>query len=166
MFGNATILVADDNADDAFFLARAFKKAGSSATLHFVQDGQETINYLQGHGPYGNRVQFPFPNLLVLELRLPGMSGLDLLEWLRQNHFSQRLVIGMLSDVEYEPHIRKALALGAEFYFAKRLHFQELVEIARQLGEKCAVGPGPSGIYGNAPVSTEVVGSEFCSNFL
>jgi CheY-like chemotaxis protein len=165
MCGNATILVADDNADDAFFLALALKKAGSSATLRFVQDAQQAINYLQGNGPYGNRAQFPFPNLFALELCLPGMSGFDLLEWLSQHHFFQRLTIGMLSDDEYEPHIRKALALGAEFYFTKRPYFHELVEIARQLSEKCAAGLRPSEIPAGAPASAEAAApSELCSN--
>jgi len=156
MRGKPTILVADDNADDAFFLALAFKRTGAPATLHFVQNGQQAINYLQGLGPYANRAQFPFPDLFLMELCLPGMSGLELLDWLRRHRFSQRLVVGLLSDVEYEPDIQKALALGAEFYFAKRLNFHDLVEIARQLGEKCA-DLSPSELSGNAPAPIEMV---------
>ncbi len=150
MCRNSTILVADNNADDAYFLARAFNKAGSSATLRFVQDGHEAISYLQGHGPYGNRGRFPFPNLLVLELCLPGMSGLELLEWLGRHCFFRRLVVGILSDIEYKPDIQRALALGAKFHFTKRPYAKELVEIARQLTEKCAAGPSTSEISANA----------------
>jgi CheY-like chemotaxis protein len=138
MPGKPTILVADDNPDDAFFLALAFKKVGSAVTLHFVQDGRQAIDYLQGLGPYGDRVRFPFPDLFVTELRLPGMSALELLDRLRQHRSFHRLVIGLLSDVDYEPDIRKALALGARFFFAKRINFRDLVETARQLSEKCA----------------------------
>jgi two-component system response regulator len=140
---NMTILVAEDNEDDTFFLAQAFKKAGASATIRFVQDGEEAINYLQGHGLYGNRAQFPFPNLFVMDSKLPGMSGLELLDWLRGRRFSQPLVVGVLSGVEYKPEIEKALALGAKFYFTKPIEFEGLVVIARQLAEKCMAGLTP-----------------------
>jgi CheY-like chemotaxis protein len=137
---NLTILVADDNQDDTFFLTRAFKKAGASGTIHLVRDGQEAINYLQGHGPYGNRARFPFPDLFVVDSTLPSVSGLELLDWVRRQRFSQPVVVGVLSGVEYGPDIQKAFALGARFYFAKPNQFEDLVVIARQLAEKCAAG--------------------------
>jgi CheY-like chemotaxis protein len=140
---NMTILVADDNEDDTFFLARAFKKAGASATIRIVQDGEQAIHYLQGHGLYGNRAQFPFPNLFVMDSKLPGSSGLELLDWLRGQQFCQPPVVGVLSGVECKPEIEKALALGANFYFTKPNDFEDLVVIARQLAEKCVAGPTP-----------------------
>ncbi len=136
MVRNPTILVADD----ATLLAHAFKKVRSSAALRFVCDGEEAITYLQGHGPYGNRADFRSPNLFVLELCLPDMSGLKLLDWVRRQPSLQRLVVGVLSGVEYGPDIQQALALGATFYFAKPHTYQELLEIARRLTDKCAAG--------------------------
>jgi CheY-like chemotaxis protein len=135
-----TILVADDNNDDTFFLAQAFMKAGASGTIHLVRDGQDAIDYLQGRHPYGNRAQFPFPNLFVVDANLPFVSGLEVLDWVRRQRFSQPLVVGVLSGTDHEPDMEKALALGAKFYFAKPHKFEDLVVIARQLADQCAAG--------------------------
>jgi DNA-binding response OmpR family regulator len=133
---NPTILVTEEDSNDEFFLARAFKRAGSSATVQFVQKGRQASDYLQGNEPYGYRAQFPFPNLLVLNLRVWDPSGLELLAWVRER-FAE-VVIGVLSGVHYEPAIKNALALGAKFCIVKPPTFPEWVEVARQLTKECA----------------------------
>ena len=119
MGGNPTILVAEDDANDVTLLAVAFKKAGAPATVHFVHNGQEAIDYLQGRGPHGDRAHLPLPNLFVVALNLPGMSGFELLGWVRRQPFLQRMVVGVLSGSEYKPDMQKARALGASFYITK-----------------------------------------------
>jgi len=72
------------------------------------------------------------------------LTALELLDWVRQQRFSHPLVLGVLSGVEYEPQIEKAVALGAKFYFIKPDRLNDLVVIARHLAEKCAAGLGAS----------------------
>jgi CheY-like chemotaxis protein len=138
MGGKPTILVAEDDANDRTLLALAFQKAGASATVHFVQNAQEAIDYLEGKGPYGDRAHLPPPNLLVVDSTLPDMSGFELLAWVRRQPILQRMVVGVLSGSEYKPDMQEARALGASFYLTKPQNLQELVVIARQLVEKCA----------------------------
>ena len=140
MGGNPTILVAEDDANDITFLTLAFKKAGAPATVHFVHNGLEAIDYLQGKGPYGDRAHLPPPNLFVLALKLPGMSGFELLAWVCRQPFLARMVVGVLSGSEYKPDLQKARDSGANFYIIKPPTLPELVVIARQLVEKCAAG--------------------------
>jgi len=135
-----TILVADNEGDDAFLLAMAFKRAGSEATVRVVEDGQEALKYLQGDAPYENRSQFPFPDLLLVDLKLPGMSGLELLELVRRRRLSKPLVVGVFTGHEYEPNIQNALEFGAEFCIIKPQSFDELVVVAQHLDEKCTAG--------------------------
>ena len=137
---NPTILVAEDDANDMTLLALAFKKAGAFATVHFVHNGLEATRYLQGKGPYQDRAQFPLPNLFVVDLKLPGMSGFELLAWVRGQPLLQQMVMGVLSGSEYDQDIQKARALGARFYLIKPQKPAELVVIARQLVEECASG--------------------------
>jgi DNA-binding response OmpR family regulator len=76
----------------------------------------------------------------VVDLTLPGMSGFELLAWVRRQSFLQRTVTGVLSGSDYEPDIQKARALGAKFFITKPPAFPELVVVARQLLEKCPAG--------------------------
>jgi CheY-like chemotaxis protein len=153
---NPTVLVAEDDPNDITFLTLAFKKAGPSVAVHFVQSGREAIQYLQGKRPYADRAHFPLPNLFVVDLKLPGMSGFELLDWVRRQPSLQRIVIGVLSGSDYESDIQQARALGATFYFTKPPAFPELVLVARQLLEKCAAGVPPFGDAGSLPWKTSI----------
>jgi len=155
MNANPTILVAEDDFNDVILLAVAFKKAVSPATVHFVGDGREAIHYLRGNGPYGDRAQFPFPNLFMVNLGLLGMTGFDLLDWVRQQPFLQRLVIGVLSGMDHGPDIHKARAMGAKFCVVKPHTFQELVVMAGQLT-----------VEGEAGLDTPVISSNLGDKYL
>src|SRR6266568_6542022 len=78
------ILVAEDMQDDVVLLKHAFQKAGVGVALHFVTDGQEAVDYLNGAERYANRAEHPLPTLLLLDLNMPRLNGFDVLEWLRQ----------------------------------------------------------------------------------
>ena len=140
MSANATILVTEEDSNDVFFLTHAFKRAGSSATVQFVEHGRQAIDYLRGSEPYGNRDQFPFPNLLVVNLQVAEVSGLELLAWVRGQRFSQQVVVGVFCEVYDEPDIEKALALGAKFYIVEPPVLQEWMKVAQQLTAECAAG--------------------------
>src|SRR5258706_9347997 len=77
----APILVAEDEETDAMLLRWAFEKAGVPNPLVVARDGQEAVDYLEGKGDYADRVRHPLPCLLVLDLKMPRMSGFDVLVW-------------------------------------------------------------------------------------
>ena len=125
------ILVVEDDPNDALLLRLAFKKARSSATLHFALNGPEAIRYLSGRGRYGAR--FAIPDLFLVDLKLPGMSGFEVLDWVRQRPSLHLMLVGVLSGSEYQEEIQKAYGLGASFYIIKPNDLDDLVVIARQL---------------------------------
>lgn len=79
---NGTILLVEDNEDDVLFLRRALKLAGILNPLQVVRDGRQAIDYLEGSGAYMNRAEFPLPCLVLLDLKLPRVMGLDVLRWI------------------------------------------------------------------------------------
>src|SRR5918993_5686225 len=85
MMTNELILVAEDNPDDALLLRRAIDKAGINARVKIVADGEEMLLYLQGRGAYANRSTSPLPSLVILDLKMPRKTGLEVLEWMSAN---------------------------------------------------------------------------------
>src|SRR5437868_15435601 len=78
-----TILLVEDNPDDALFAQRAFGRVCPEARLELAKDGEDAVNYLSGKGIYGDRERFPLPTLILLDLKLPRKSGFEVLEWLK-----------------------------------------------------------------------------------
>src|SRR6266576_2126415 len=94
-----TILYVEDEADDIFFLERAFQIACSPHALKAVADGQKAIDYLAGEGPFDDRANYPLPALILLDINLPGRPGLEVLEWIRQqSHFKSVPVLMFTSS--------------------------------------------------------------------
>src|ERR1019366_6530009 len=77
------ILLVEDNPDDGFAFNWAIKKAGISDTLNIARDGQEALNYLKGEGKYSDRIAFPIPDLIFLDLKLPYFNVIEVLAWIR-----------------------------------------------------------------------------------
>lgn len=113
-----TILLVEDDENDAFFLKRAIRKIGMLNPVQNVRDGQEAINYLQGAGKFGERGEFPLPGLILLDLKLPLVLGLDVLKWIRQNSDTSPIVI-ILSSSAAETDVASAYRLGANAYLVK-----------------------------------------------
>jgi len=127
------ILVAEDNSADVMLLRRAFTKAGVSPPIYFARDGQQVITYLLGKPPFDNPVEFPLPNLLLLDLKLPQVSGFAVLEWLRSCPGLNRLLVVVFSASGSSEDVRKAYALGANAYIIKPHEPEELVRIVERL---------------------------------
>ncbi|HEY9154190.1 MAG TPA: response regulator [Opitutaceae bacterium] len=133
MSSEPSILIVEDNEDDFFILKRAFSSAGVKPTLRQVTDGEEAIHYLSGVGKYSDRVAFPLPLLVLLDLKLPKIPGHDVLGWIRQRPELSGLVVIVLSSSKETSDIEKAYRLGTNAYMVKPSALNELVDAIKAL---------------------------------
>src|SRR5689334_11237098 len=110
-------LVAEDNPNDALLLQRALKKARIHATIHFVSDGMEVVEYLRGKQLFEEIASSTLPGLLLLNVRMPRLGGFGVLEWLRRHpHLRPAVIVALGNKPEERAH---AIALGADEYILK-----------------------------------------------
>ena len=128
------VLMVDDSEDDGRLLELAFQKLEQFRLLGRAVDGNQAIAYLKGEGKYANRAWYPFPDVLLLDLRMPRVDGFDVLEWLRNQSFPDLRII-VLSGSDYTDDIGRALELGAHFYRTKPLRFDQQIAMLKGLEE-------------------------------
>jgi two-component system response regulator len=129
------ILLADDDADQAFLTTRAFKTAGVVNPLVVVGDGSEAIDYLAGKGPHADRAACPLPCLMLLDQKLPGCSGLDVLQWVRTESPVCTLPVLLLSSSNFDGDVQAAYLVGANGYLVKPASFEQTLAMARAIKE-------------------------------
>jgi CheY-like chemotaxis protein len=133
MADHATILLAEDDPNDAFLAQRALTKAGLNHTLQHVSNGQQCVNYLRGESPYDDRSKYPLPNLLLLDLKMPILSGLEVLAWIHDQPRFQALPIIILTGSILPRDRERATTGGATDFQVKSVNFDDLVAIMRAL---------------------------------
>ena len=126
------ILLAEDDANDVVLLERAFEKAGLRPSLKLVRDGEQAIQYLSGQGVYADRKKFPLPFLLLLDLKMPGTDGFEVLQWLRQKPDFKRLLIVVLTSSNLQSDVDRAYDLGANSYLVKPVSFDEMANLIKR----------------------------------
>jgi|SRR5215471_563365 len=125
------ILLAEDREDDILLIRRAFKKVFLSNPLFVVRDGEEAIDYLRGEAKYSNRKEFPLPDLLLLDLKMPRVDGFGVLKWLRQQPGLSSLRVVVLTSSDYISDVNRAYELGANSFMVKPLDFENFLELSR-----------------------------------
>ena len=115
------ILVADDDADEIVLLQLAFIKAGLKNPLLAVGDGEECVQYLRGDGKFADRSQYPMPQLLLLDLKMPRLNGIQVLTWLRSQPQLKQLPVIVLTGSTFDSDITRAYAAGANSFLPKLL---------------------------------------------
>ena len=126
------VLAVEDDPDDALFLTRAFSKAGVEGFDRVIGCGQEAINYLSGQGKYSDRSAFPLPTHIILDLKLPKVSGLEILTWLRRIPHLSKLRVAILSSSGERGDRERAEELGIDGYFVKPAKSGDLVDLVRK----------------------------------
>jgi CheY-like chemotaxis protein len=132
MINNQIILLAEDDPNDVTLLQRAFQKAGLRDNLKVVRDGEQAIDYLIGKGPYSNRDRYPLPFLLLLDLKMPGTDGFEVLQWVRAEAELKRLLIVVLTSSNLQADVDRAYELGANSYLVKPVEFDEMVNMIQR----------------------------------
>jgi CheY-like chemotaxis protein len=127
------VLIAEDDPSDVFLLKRAFTLAQIRATLHFVRDGQEAIDYLEGDAGYQDRAAYPLPDLMLLDIKMPRLNGFDVLTWLRCQPGLKRLLVTILTSSDQPDDINRAYDLGANSYLLKPHNSSQLSELVGQV---------------------------------
>ena len=127
------ILLAEDDPNDVLLIQRAFQRTHVANPLQVVRDGEEALAYLSGQGPFADRERHPLPVLLLMDLKMPRKSGLEVLEWVRQQPGLKRLPITVLTSSNQSPDINRAYELGANSYLVKPAGFDSLLELVKNL---------------------------------
>ena len=127
-----TILLVEDEENDVFFMQQAMKTAGVLNPIRVASDGRQAIDYFKGTGKFVNREEFPLPYLVLLDLKLPHMMGLDVLKWIRQESEVAAIVVVLTSSKE-EADIATAYRLGANGYLVKPPDVNQLTDMAKSI---------------------------------
>jgi CheY-like chemotaxis protein len=131
---NGNILLAEDNDDDAFLTRRAMESAGISNPVHQCRDGRAVIDYLQGilaHDDQSETIQFP--DLVLLDLKMPRQGGLETLKWIREHEVFNSLIVLALTSSSEERDVKTAYQLHINAYLVKPSSLSEMIEISRAI---------------------------------
>ncbi len=131
MVSKFCILQVEDDGNDVFFLEHAFRHAGIVDLLHVVRDGHEAIDYIQGTGSFTDRARFPFPCLVLLDLKLPRKDGFEVLRWIRDQPNGRLLTVLVLTSSSRQEEIDRCYSLGANSFIVKPSELQERLELAK-----------------------------------
>lgn len=128
------ILMADDDEDDRLLTRDALHESKVLNTLVFVENGMELWQYLKGEGAYADRLKYPLPGIILLDLNMPVMDGREVLEKIKADKQLRRIPIVILTTSKAEEDKLRTYDLGAASYITKPVSFESLVELMRTLG--------------------------------
>src|SRR3954468_19825561 len=111
-----SILIADDDPQDTLLVQMAVKRAGLGLKLESVQDGEEAINYLMGREPYADQQPHPVPKMMLLDLKMPRLSGFDVLDFVRKQPGLRQMPVIIFSSSNDPKDVRRAYDSGANSY--------------------------------------------------
>jgi len=128
-----TILLVEDDPNDVMLIERAFRKVNIANPLQTVTDGEQAVAYLAGQEPYVDREHYPLPVLILLDLKLPRKSGLEVLAWMKGQTSLMRIPVVVLTSSKETSDINRAYDLGANSYLTKPVAFDGLLNIVKAL---------------------------------
>jgi CheY-like chemotaxis protein len=128
-----SVMLVEDNPDDVLLVRRAFARLGLVHPLTVLSDGEAAIDYLAGRGDFADRGAHPLPAMILLDLKLPKVSGHELLSWLRGQEIVRRIPVVILTTSDERSDVNRAYDLGANSYLRKPVSFDALIEILTRL---------------------------------
>ena len=140
--GSFTVLLVENDLNDIFLVKRAFKMASLQTPLQIVTDGQEAIHYLRGEGKYADRHAHPLPKLIVMDIKMPRLTGFEVLEWIKHDGLLRRIPVIIVSSSENPEDINRAYELGANAYMIKPMDYRQVEHLFESIthywGLECA----------------------------
>ena len=133
-YDNIEILFVEDSADDAALTVRALIKSGFTNKLHHVMDGAEALDFMYCRGIYINRKMIDHPKLILLDLKMPKVSGIQVLEKLKSDPAFSSIPVVMLTSSNEGPDIDKCYALGANSYIVKPVDSDNFFKTIKEIG--------------------------------
>lgn len=128
------ILLVEDNADDVELAMHGFRKIRTDCRVEVVRDGEEALDFVFCSGRYADREPTDKPALVLLDIGLPGISGLEVLRCLRENKESRRIPVVILSTSDEDSDIVQSYNLGVNSYLCKPVEFSTFSDVLEQLG--------------------------------
>jgi CheY-like chemotaxis protein len=132
-----TLLLAEDDENDIVFFRQALEEAAEKATvpvrLEVTPNGEEAIRYLKGEGEFSDRAKHPFPQIIVTDLKMPRLTGLDVLAWLKEHEEYQRVPKILLSASSEEHEVDEAYRLGVNTFFQKPVSLNQFRDLVYHL---------------------------------
>ena len=129
-----TILIAEDDPDDRMLMREAFEESKLVCGLHFVEDGEELMDYLRRNGKYDDREKYRMPGLILLDLNMPRKDGREALKEIKSDPQLRRIPVTVLTTSKAEEDILRSYDLGVNCFITKPVTFAALVEMARDRG--------------------------------
>jgi CheY-like chemotaxis protein len=133
-YDNVEILFVEDSKDDAVLTIRALSKSGFSNKLHHVMDGAEALDFIYCRGNYASRNPNEFPKLILLDLKMPKVSGMEVLEQVKSDPATKSIPVVMLTSSNEGPDIEKCFALGANSYIVKPVESDNFFHAIKEIG--------------------------------
>ena len=128
---NLNVLVVEDDPNDVLLLKMGFQRSNRSSALRIVDDGEQAVKYLCGQPPFEDRTRYPFPNMILTDLKMPRMDGFELLSWLRDHPEYAVIPTIVMSSSGHPKDVRRAYQLGANCFFVKPSNLDELLVLIR-----------------------------------
>jgi CheY-like chemotaxis protein len=129
------ILIVEDEEAHAELTRRAIRKSGNASRIDVVQDGEEALDYLFNRGKYHNKIEYPRPGLILLDIKLPGIDGIEVLKQIKEHPILKRVPVIMLTTSKREEDIAASYNHYANSYLTKPVGFKEFEEKVRQLDQ-------------------------------
>jgi CheY-like chemotaxis protein len=136
-----TVLHVDDDPNDTTLLQVACARADVGFELQNIGDSSEVMDYLNGHGKYADRTRYQFPGLVLLDMKMPRATGLDILKWIRSHSTLKHLPVIVLSGSELQEDVKQAYEGGANSYLVKPPNFNSLVSMVKDIGAQLPALP-------------------------
>ena len=137
------IVIVDDREDDCLLVERELRNQGVTNPITTFTDGEKALKFLKGEGIYVNRTRHPLPCILMLDLKMPKVSGFDILEWLQSNPLPRRCLVLVVSELHTIGEINRAYHLGANSYLIKPSLTAELRECLKSFPQFKRVSESP-----------------------
>lgn len=131
----ANILLVDDNHMDVILTLDAFKEAKLKNKINVARDGEEALDYLFGRHKFADRLQFPLPNLILLDLKMPGIDGFEVLRQLKTADILKRIPVIILTSSKEEGDRALSYDIGANSYLLKPVSFDGFIEVVKKIDD-------------------------------